>query len=337
MNTFEQQQELFALKTRARVDPRITAMEVAASRKGTIVTIAGFSANHHTDACVRAVAADVFGRRNVRFELKVLTRDYPLSFYEVTVANAVFYKTTKIIKADLLTEAFCGSVIRGYFEHKGWIFCQHSDGYVGYVPKASLVPADKKRYLRWKNGKCATLQRTVKLGGMSLAPCTRLIYDNGRVNLPGDKWVRVSARDIKVSKPGNPAFIRSVRRHTWPTFKNTKYLWGGKTQIGIDCSGFMQTLALLEGILLPRDASMQAYVGEITGYLPDYSDMLPGDLILFINDQAKYFHVGIWIGNDMFLHSSGTKNIIISSMHPSGKNYMARYGETFAFGRRIHL
>lgn len=336
LKDFKLQQELFKLKVRVRIDSRITAAEIKASRKAGRISISGFSANIHTDACIREVAAEVFGKKNLHFELKVLDRDYPLAFHEVCIPYAVFFRTTTVIKEDLLTEALCGSVIRGYFERDGWLFAQHADGYVGYVPKSALIPADQKRYLRWKNGTCATLRKTLKLNGMTLPPTTRLIYENGRVNLPGGKWVKVSPSSVKVSKPGGTAFIKSVINHA-AAFKNTKYLWGGKTHHGIDCSGFMQTLALIEGILLPRDASMQAYVGEITGYLPDYSDMLPGDLILFINDQAKYFHVGIWIGNDKFLHSSGTKNIVISSIHQSGKNYMPRYGQTFAFGRRIHL
>src|SRR5205814_777417 len=139
-------------------------------------------------------------------------------------------------------------------------------------------------------------------------PATRLPWESGRLLLPNGSSVKVAADKLKIVRPDDRGFMRAIERHA-RFFQKTTYLWGGKTQHGIDCSGFMQSLFLQEGILLPRDANMQANMGEIVGYLPRYADLLPGDLVFFMNEKAYVFHVGIYVGDGHYLHSSGSKNI----------------------------
>lgn len=88
-------------------------------------------------------------------------------------------------------------------------------------------------------------------------------------------------------------------------FLNSPYLWGGKSILGIDCSGFTQLVFSLCGIQLPRDAYQQEELGESI----DLVDIKPSDLVFFINDKNRVHHVGIALKNNQIIHASGQVRI----------------------------
>ena len=89
-------------------------------------------------------------------------------------------------------------------------------------------------------------------------------------------------------------------------FLNSPYLWGGKTNFGIDCSGFSQVVLKINGINIPRDASQQVNIGNTVNII---HDVKPGDLAFFDNDDGNIIHVGIFIDENRIIHASGKVRI----------------------------
>ena len=89
------------------------------------------------------------------------------------------------------------------------------------------------------------------------------------------------------------------------SFLNAPYLWGGKSILGIDCSGLVQLCFNICGTELPRDARMQAEIGEEISL----KNAICGDLAFFKNKEGRINHVGILKDNSCILHASGKVKI----------------------------
>ena len=85
-------------------------------------------------------------------------------------------------------------------------------------------------------------------------------------------------------------------------YMNAPYLWGGRSPLGIDCSGFTQIVYRLQGIDIPRDAYQQAEYGKTIESLNSSSS---GDLAFFSELKNKITHVGILINKNEIIHASG--------------------------------
>ena len=93
---------------------------------------------------------------------------------------------------------------------------------------------------------------------------------------------------------------------TAKSFLNVPYLWGGKSKLGIDCSGFTQTVYKKLGVLFPRDTSEQIKSKNLIEI--KYSNIKIGDLLFFASD-AVINHVAIYIGDGEIIHASGKVKI----------------------------
>jgi len=89
-------------------------------------------------------------------------------------------------------------------------------------------------------------------------------------------------------------------------YLNSPYLWGGKTPLGIDCSGFTQMVYKLNGYDLKRDANQQALQGEVLSFIEECQQ---GDLAFFDNEEGKIIHVGIIMNDNYIIHSHGKVRI----------------------------
>ncbi|HJN63960.1 MAG: C40 family peptidase [Flavobacteriales bacterium] len=89
-------------------------------------------------------------------------------------------------------------------------------------------------------------------------------------------------------------------------YLNAPYLWGGRSPLGIDCSGFTQMVYRLQGVDLPRDAYQQAEVGTTLSFVEKSE---AGNLAFFDNNEGKITHVGIILENNHIIHASGKVRI----------------------------
>jgi len=112
-------------------------------------------------------------------------------------------------------------------------------------------------------------------------------------------------------------------------FKGGRYIWGGTTPDGFDCSGYVQYLYKKHHINLPRTAWAQSKKGIPVS--PEH--LQKGDLLFFLTDKKRGIpvtHVGIYLGDGNFIHAASKKKGIIISPLFSG-----HYARTFVSAKRV--
>ncbi len=108
-----------------------------------------------------------------------------------------------------------------------------------------------------------------------------------------------------------PISIRIQKLAT--SFVNMPYLWGGRTFMGMDCSGFIQVVFKASGFTLPRDTSKQIEFGTPV----NTKDARACDLVFFSNiDSEKVSHVGLLLDKSKIVHSSG--KVRVDNFTPEG-------------------
>jgi len=100
-------------------------------------------------------------------------------------------------------------------------------------------------------------------------------------------------------------------------FIGVPYAFGGTSASGFDCSGYVQHVFAMLGVHLPRTADAQYGVGQKVAQIE------PGDLVFFQTYSPGPSHVGIYVGNGNFVHSSSSRGVTVSALRES--YWSARY------------
>jgi cell wall-associated NlpC family hydrolase len=106
------------------------------------------------------------------------------------------------------------------------------------------------------------------------------------------------------------------------------YLWGGTSSRGFDCSGLIQTIYRLGGLLLPRDSDQQAEFGR-RRRSRRLESLRTGDLLFFGKPGARISHVGMFLPDGLFLHASG--QVRVSSVIPDHPLYESKLASQWRF------
>ena len=138
-----------------------------------------------------------------------------------------------------------------------------------------------------------------------------------------DKGKNRKATPVSSKKPKNMPLLSSAVRLNAPIklsmlksinkYKGVPYKWGGDTRRGMDCSGFtMKVYEESARTALPHHAASQYKLGKRISR----KGLKFGDLVFFRDIESRgVSHVGIYVGNDNFVHASLSKGVVTSSMN----------------------
>ena len=136
-----------------------------------------------------------------------------------------------------------------------------------------------------------------------------------------DDFIAYDSENISVDRK---KVINTARRYI-----GTPYVWGGENPSGFDCSGFTQYVYNESlGYKIPR-VSYEQY-NTRSGLRVDRRSLEPGDLIFFITRGRRVSHVGIYIGDNKFIHAPSTGNLVRTE---SLNNYY--YSSRFVGGKKF--
>ena len=220
-------------------------------------------------------------------------------------------------RAELASQLLLGEVVRVLGSRSGrpwWWIEGVLDGYRGWVRAWGLIRVRPARARAWQSkaaARVAVAVTEVRSGpgrGLLVSPLflnSRIIAgrrrgDHRQVELPDGRrgWVPVSA--LAGPLPGI-ALLERVK-----SLLGVPYHWGGRTALGLDCSGFSQLVLAEQGLALPRDAAHQLRASRplLAGEEPE-----PGDLVFFAAPGRPPGHVGIGLGQGYYAHCRGVVRI----------------------------
>ena len=222
-------------------------------------------------------------------------------------------------ESAVVSQAIYGTNVVMEEEKQGWAKVRTADDYTGWMPLASLRPLVSSEAPYASVGRVAQVESlfanlyrepdvtkhqpllTVPFETQLEAVSEQGDEEGGwlAVRLPDGRSAWVQRGDITFdAKPLSIAQAIALSQR----FLGLPYMWGGTSSFGYDCSAFVQMLVRRRGVIMPRDADLQA---NWTGALPVKRKKLkPGDLLFFGESAEKVTHTGMYIGRGKFVHAT---------------------------------
>jgi len=211
-------------------------------------------------------------------------------------------------KAEMSTQLLFGDILEVDDQDGSWFHVKvFFDGYHGWVDSKQIREIEEEEFHRLSSSNLFINRQLFadsvsRNGQMIRIPAGCSFYDlkDQVMKIDGQEYV-LEGTAFAYAFSGFDDLLKTAS-----DYLSSPYLWGGKTYLGLDCSGFTQVVYKQHGISLLRDAAQQATQGELINFL---SDSTPGDLAFFDNAEGHIIHVGILTGNQQVLHCSGKVRI----------------------------
>jgi cell wall-associated NlpC family hydrolase len=218
--------------------------------------------------------------------------------------------------ATLDTEGLFGETLNVFDESEGWAWVQLArDFYVGYMPSEGLAAT-----VTAPTHTIAALRTYVYPSPDFKTPPLTLLSLNALVSVSGEdgRFLALKGGGFIIAE-----HARRLDQHARDfvdvalAFRGTPYLWGGRTSLGVDCSGLVQLASEAAGLSCPRDADMQAKeVGSPLDWQSGAS-LARGDLVFWDG------HVGIMTSAQHLVHASAYHMVVVEEPLAEAKERIA--------------
>jgi len=331
---------------RARYDKRMFYFDIKGTGKGSDVTLTGaVGFPEMKDSLINLLK---ILKLNVTDNIEVLpSKSLGDKIFAITnVSHQLIYDKPSD-KSEQMTDAVIGDLIYllKYDEPSGFYLCMSSSGYLGWIPKDALTLLNKEQFKSFQDAPKAVFKKIFKTEKVTIAIGAKLktvkIDDkNVEVAIPpytsDGKFdtVRVDKSFVNIFGDKSSQLIKDIIKSAEELLE-TPYVWGGMTQDGIDCSGYIMSVYGAFGINLSRDSNQQVESGELVATRWYLDGLKPGDAIYFTGHSGNINHTGLYIGNRRILNATHPK-VQISSFDPNDKEYYNEHlVNSFAFGKRF--